>query len=100
MTMKDSMKQQLIDAYNAGYNDREVNHINDAENYASDCMYGMDSGTVVFDQDKINRIEFINHANNRYKIGRIFTMYQDMDDFNSVEVSIQDDGMTMKVFIS
>lgn len=52
------------------------------------------------DLEKISRIEVINHANNRYRIGRVVTLYKELDEFDSVEISIQDDGRTMKIFVS
>jgi hypothetical protein len=52
------------------------------------------------DLEKISRIEVINHANNRYPIGRVVTLYKELDEFDSVEISIQDDGRTMKIFVS
>ena len=52
------------------------------------------------DLEKISRIEVINHANNRYPIGRVVTLYKELDEFDSVEISIQDGGRTMKIFIS
>lgn len=49
--------------------------------------------------EKISRIEVINHANNRYSFGRILTLYKELEEFDSIEISIQDDGRTMKIFI-
>ena len=51
------------------------------------------------DLEKISRIEVINHAKNRYSIGRILTLYKEIEDFDSIEISIQDDGRTIKIFI-
>jgi hypothetical protein len=51
------------------------------------------------DLEKISRIEVINHAKNRYPIGRILTLYKESEDFDSIEISIQDYGRTMKIFI-
>jgi hypothetical protein len=51
------------------------------------------------DLKKISRIEVINHAKNRYSIGRLLTLYKESEDFDSIEISIQDDGRTMKIFI-
>jgi len=31
--------QDIKDAYNAGYLDREANHINDADNYVNELFY-------------------------------------------------------------
>lgn len=52
-----------------------------------------------FDLEKINRLEVINHAKNRLSIGRVLTLYKELNDFDSIEISIQDDGRTMKIFI-
>jgi len=32
-------KEQIINAYNAGYDDAQCNHINDAENYVNEQEY-------------------------------------------------------------
>jgi len=50
--------------------------------------------------DKINRIELINHAENHFEKGRILTLYENRGHFNKVEISIQDDNQTMKIFLS
>lgn len=50
--------------------------------------------------EKISRIEVINHASNRYSIGRILTLYRELEEFDSIEISIQDNGRTMKIYIS
>lgn len=52
------------------------------------------------DLEKINRIEVINHAKNKLPIGRFLTLYKELGDFDSFEISIQDDGRTMKLFIN
>lgn len=52
-----------------------------------------------FNLEKINRLEVINHAKNRLPIGRVLTLYKELNDFDSIEISIQDDGRTMKIFI-
>lgn len=51
------------------------------------------------DETKINRIEVINHANNNLTMGRLLTLYQDLGDFNSIQISIQDSGKTLKIFL-
>ena len=43
------LKQALIDAYNAGYTDAQVNHVNDAENYVSELLYASKVFTIVYD---------------------------------------------------
>ena len=51
------------------------------------------------DFDKISRIEIINHAtNNGFAFGRLLSLYQDIN-FKSLEISIQDGGRTMKIFL-
>jgi hypothetical protein len=53
------------------------------------------------DETKINRVEIINHATteNGNGIGRLLTLYKEMGDFNSIELSIQDGGKTLKIFL-
>jgi hypothetical protein len=51
------------------------------------------------DENKITRIEIINHADNRHEIGRLITLHKSLGDFDTVEISIQDDGKTMKIFL-
>jgi len=51
------------------------------------------------DETKINRIEVINHADNGLQIGRLLTLYQEFNDFNSIEISMQDGGKTLKIFL-
>lgn len=48
---------------------------------------------------EVNRFEVINHADNDSPIGRILTMYKEMGDFNEIELSYQDGGRTIKVFL-
>jgi hypothetical protein len=48
---------------------------------------------------EITRLEVINHAKNDMAIGRILTLYKDLEDFNKIEVSYQDGGMTLKIFL-
>jgi hypothetical protein len=48
---------------------------------------------------EITRFEVINHAKNTYQIGRLLTLYQELGDFNSIELSFQDGGRTLKVFL-
>lgn len=55
--------------------------------------------TVKIDTTKINRIEIINHAKNNHSIGRLLTLYKELSDFDNIEISIQDDGRTMKIFL-
>jgi len=48
---------------------------------------------------EITRLEVINHAKNDMPIGRILTLYKELEDFNKIEVSYQDGGMTLKIFL-
>lgn len=41
----------------------------------------------------ITRVEIINHTSDKHQVGRIFTYY------GNVEVSMQDNGRTIKIFI-
>jgi hypothetical protein len=51
------------------------------------------------DFDKISRVEIINHAtNNGHRFGRLLSLHQDIN-FKSLEISIQDGGRTMKIFL-
>ena len=44
-------------------------------------------------ESKINRLEVINHNSDKFPIGRVLTFYGD------VEMQLQDNGKTLKVFI-
>jgi hypothetical protein len=48
---------------------------------------------------KITRLEVINHAKNDRPVGRILTLYQELGDFKSIELSYQDGGKTLKIFL-
>jgi len=52
-------------------------------------------------ETKITRLEVINHATAEHgnPIGRILTLYKEFGDFNTVELSIQDGGRTLKIFL-
>lgn len=49
---------------------------------------------------EITRLEVINHADNDRPIGRLLTMYKSMEDFQEIQVQYQDDGRTLKIFLS
>lgn len=51
---------------------------------------------------KVTRLEVINHANRdkEHGFGRILTLYKDLEDFHSIELSYQDDGRTLKIFLN
>jgi hypothetical protein len=51
------------------------------------------------DETKITRLEVINHTKNDYAIGRLLTLYKELGDFNGIEISIQDGGRTLKIFL-
>tara|TARA_R110000868_G_scaffold313482_1_gene574474 strand:+ start:214 stop:390 length:177 start_codon:yes stop_codon:yes gene_type:complete len=53
------------------------------------------------EEEKLDRIEVINHftKDNGRSIGRILTLYKELGDFNTVELSIQDGGRTLKIFL-
>jgi len=48
---------------------------------------------------EITRLEIINHASNDKPIGRILTLYKELGDFNSIELSYQDGKKTLKIFL-
>jgi hypothetical protein len=50
-------------------------------------------------QIEITRLEVINHAKNDKPIGRILTLYKELGDFNSIELSFQDGKQTLKIFL-
>lgn len=48
---------------------------------------------------EVTRLEVINHADNDKSIGRLLTMYKEMGDFQEIELSYQDGGRTLKIFL-
>jgi len=48
---------------------------------------------------EIIRLEVINHAKNDHPIGRILTLYKELGDFKSIELSYQDGKRTLKIFL-
>ena len=48
---------------------------------------------------EITRLEIINHAKNDKPTGRILTLYKELGDFNSIELSYQDGKQTLKIFL-
>ena len=50
--------------------------------------------------EKITRLEVINHAKNDQPIGRILTLYKELNDFDFLELELQDQGRTLKIFLS
>jgi len=51
------------------------------------------------DENKLTRVEVINHAQNDMKIGRLLTLYKELNDFENIEISVQDQGRTLKIFL-
>ena len=49
--------------------------------------------------EKITRLEVINHAKNDHPIGRILTLYKELNDFDFLDLEIQDQGRTLKIFL-
>ena len=54
----------------------------------------------MIDERKITRLEIINHAKNGKDIGRLLTLHKELNDFTSLEVDLQDNKRTMKIFLS
>jgi len=48
---------------------------------------------------EITRLEVINHAKNDMPIGRVLTLYKELGDFQSIELSYQDGRRTLKIFL-
>ena len=59
----------------------------------------MDNNTNQPKEVEITRLEIINHAKNDRPIGRILTLYKELGDFNSIELSYQDGKQTLKIFL-
>ena len=51
-------------------------------------------------QIEITRLEVINHAKNDHPIGRMLTLYKELGDFKSIELSYQDGKRTLKIFLN
>jgi hypothetical protein len=51
------------------------------------------------DPIEVTRLEIINHAKNDHPIGRILTLYKELGDFKSIELSYQDGRRTLKIFL-
>jgi hypothetical protein len=49
---------------------------------------------------EITRLEVINHAKNDKPIGRLLTLYKELGDFKSIELSYQDGKRTLKIFLN
>jgi hypothetical protein len=55
--------------------------------------------STLIDETKITRIEVINHATNELAKGRLLTLYEMLGHFKNVELSVQDNGKTLKIFL-
>lgn len=51
------------------------------------------------DDSKITKLEIINHAKNDRQVGRLLTLYKMFGDFKNVKLSVQDNGLTLKIFL-
>ena len=51
-------------------------------------------------EKKLERLEIINHATSNKPIGRLLTLYKELKHFNELEFSVQDDGKTLKIFLT
>lgn len=53
------------------------------------------------DKTKITRIEVINHATTEHGLafGRILTLHKEIGDFKNIELAVQDQGRTLKIFL-
>ena len=56
--------------------------------------------TLTLNVDKLNRLEIINHAKNDKAIGRVITLHKELKHFKHLEFSVQDDGKTLKIFLT
>ena len=49
---------------------------------------------------KVTRLEIINHAENDEPVGRMLTLYKELGHFTNIELSYQDGGRTLKIFLT
>lgn len=61
----------------------------------------IETGTAKLDARKLTRLEVINHAgtSKELRFGRVFSAYKELGDFDTLSISIQDDGRTIKIFL-
>jgi hypothetical protein len=52
------------------------------------------------DPIEVTRLEIINHAKNDHPVGRMLTLYNELGDFKSIELSYQDGKRTLKIFLN
>lgn len=50
--------------------------------------------------EEIVRIEIINHADNFLEQGRLLVLLKKLNHFKNVELDYQDNGTTLKIFLS
>jgi hypothetical protein len=48
---------------------------------------------------EVTRLEIINHADNDKPIGRLLSLFKELNDFKEIEVQHQDGGRTIKIFL-
>jgi hypothetical protein len=51
------------------------------------------------EKKEVTRLEIINHAENDKPIGRILSLFKELNDFKEIEVQYQDGGRTIKIFL-
>lgn len=49
--------------------------------------------------EKVTRFEVINHAKNDKAVGRLLTLYKELNNFKNIQLSLQDNNQTLKIFI-
>lgn len=59
----------------------------------------MKKDIIKIDVKKLDRLEIINHAKNNMAVGRLLTLYKELEHFHNLEFSVQDDGKTLKIFL-
>lgn len=52
------------------------------------------------DLSKITRLEVINHSNINDEKGRIVVAYKGEKGFDDIDIQVQDNGTTVKIFLS
>lgn len=59
------------------------------------------TGTSKLDTSKLTRLEVINHAGKSENLpfGRVFSAHKLLGDFDTLSISIQDGGTTIKIFL-
>lgn len=59
------------------------------------------TGTSKLEIGKISRLEVINHAgtSEHIQFGRALTAHKELGDFDTLTISIQDGGKTLKIFL-